>query len=80
VQLYLRNVVSSVARPVEELKDFQRIHLAAGESREVSFLVGREQLELLDEGMRRTVEPGRYQLVVGASSRDLRLRGELLVR
>jgi beta-glucosidase len=80
VQLYLRNVVSSVARPVEELKDFQRIHLAAGESREVSFLVGRDQLELLDEGMRRTVEPGRYQLVVGASSRDLRLRGELLVR
>ncbi len=79
VQLYLREPVSAVARPVIELKGFQRIHLTPGESKEVSFLVSREILEALDKDLHRVVEPGNYQLMIGASSRDLRLKGILQV-
>ena len=79
VQLYLREPVSAVARPVIELKGFQRIHLAPGESKEVSFLVSREILAALDKDLRQVVEPGNYQLMIGASSRDLRLKGILKV-
>ena len=80
VQLYLRDIVASVARPVAALEGFRRIHLAAGATGEVVFAVGPEQLSLLDASMQRVVEPGRYRLVVGASYRDLRLRGELVVQ
>lgn len=79
VQLYLRDVLASVSRPVIQLAGFQRIHLAPGESREVTFTLGREQLELLDRDLRRVVEPGAFRVLVGSSSKDIRLRGELLV-
>src|SRR5690606_25930234 len=79
-QLYIRDVLASVARPVMELKGFTRIHLAAGEARDVSFTVSREHLEMLDVDLRRIVEPGAFRVMVGASSKDIRLRGELIVR
>ncbi len=80
VQFYVRDVLASVARPVMQLVDFRRIRLAAGESREVTFEVGREQLQMLDEGMKWVVEPGVFRVMVGASSKDVRLRGELVVQ
>jgi beta-glucosidase len=80
VQLYVRDVLASVARPVMELKGFQRIHLEAGEQRAVLFQLSREQLQLLDADMQWVVEPGTFRMMVGSSSKDIRLRGELEVR
>jgi beta-glucosidase len=80
VQLYVRDELASVARPVMQLAGFQRLHLAPGEEREVVFELASEQLELLDRDLRRVVEPGTFRIMVGASSADIRLRGELAVR
>ena len=80
VQLYVRDLLASVARPVMQLAGFQRIALGPGEEREVQFNVGPAQFGMLDEGLRRVVEPGRFRIMVGASSADIRLRGELVVR
>jgi beta-glucosidase len=80
VQLYLRDVLASVARPVLMLAGFQRIHLGPGEEREVGFALGPEQLRMLDADIRWVVEPGTFRVLVGGSSRDIRLRGDLVVR
>jgi len=80
VQLYLRDVLATIARPVLMLAGFERIRLMPGETREVSFTLGPEHLRLLDREMRWVVEPGVFRVSVGASSRDIRLRGELMVR
>ena len=80
VQLYLRDVLASVARPVLMLAGFERVRLLPGEEREVSFPLGPEQLRMLDRDMRWVVEPGMFRISVGASSKDIRLRGELMVR
>ncbi len=71
VQLYLRDLVSSVTRPVKELKGFERVTLAPGETRTVAFPVGPEQLRFFDRSMRRVVEPGDFELMTGTSSVDL---------
>jgi beta-glucosidase len=80
VQLYVRDVLASVARPVMQLAGFQRLHLAPGEEREVVFGLTRAQLRMLDRSLRWVVEPGTFRVMVGASSKDIRLRGELVVR
>jgi beta-glucosidase len=68
VQLYLRAEVSRATRPVMELKGFQRITLAPGEKRTVTFELGPEQLSYHGLEMKRIVEPGRFQVMVGGSS------------
>ena len=68
IQLYLRDVVSSVTRPVMELKDFKRITLAPGESKLVTFTITLDKLSFLDLNMNRTVEPGWFDIMVGTSS------------
>jgi beta-glucosidase len=80
VQLYLHDELASVARPVLQLAGFRRVRLAPGEEREVSFRVGPEQLRLLDRAGHWVVEPGAFRVLVGRSSKDLRLRGWLAVR
>ena len=80
VQLYIRDILASVARPVMELRGFTRIHLAPGEARDVAFRLGREHLRMLDGDMRWVVEPGAFRVMVGASSKDIRLRGSLAVQ
>ncbi|MEO7455193.1 MAG: glycoside hydrolase family 3 C-terminal domain-containing protein [Gemmatimonadaceae bacterium] len=80
VQLYLHDVLATVGRPVIQLQGFQRIHLAAGEVRDVVFTIGREQLQLFDRDDRWVVEPGTFRVMVGSSSKDIRLRGTLTVR
>jgi beta-glucosidase len=72
VQLYLRAEVSRVTRPVKELKGFQRLTLAAGEKRTVTFEVGPEQLSYHGLEMKRVVEPGRFQIMVGGSSANVK--------
>ncbi len=79
VQLYLRDILASVARPVLELKGFQRITLRPGESREVSFKLGFEELKLLGADLRWRVEPGEFRMMIGSSSRELWLKGTLRV-
>ena len=79
VQLYLRDVLASVARPVRELEGFARVHLEAGDSKWVSFALGPDELRMLDRDMKWVVEPGVFRVMVGASSKDIRLRGELTV-
>lgn len=71
VQLYLRDQVSSVARPVKELKGFERVTLAPGERRTVRFTLGPDAFRLFDDDMRELVEPGRFDIMTGANSRDL---------
>ena len=70
VQLYLRDAVSSVSRPVMELKDFQRITLAPGEARSVSFAVTPDKLQFYNLAMQRVVEPGEFRVMVGTSSAE----------
>jgi beta-glucosidase len=80
VQLYVRDVLATVARPVMELAGFQRVHLAAGESQTVTIPLSSSQLRMLDADMRWVVEPGQFRIMVGSSSRDIRLRGFLTVQ
>jgi beta-glucosidase len=70
VQLYLRNVVASATRPVQELKGFERIALRAGEKRRIEFLLTPEHLAFYNREMRFVVEPGTFRVTVGASSTD----------
>lgn len=78
-QLYIRDMLASVARPVMELKGFQRVHLEPGESRELYFEVGPELLTMLDKDLKEVVEPGAFRIMIGASSRDIRLTTTLNV-
>jgi len=72
VQLYLHDLVSSVTRPVQELKGFRRIHLKAGESTRVEMPLGPDELSFFDEKMKRVVEPGRFEVMVGGSSAEVK--------
>ncbi len=78
-QLYIHDPLASVARPVLELKGFARIRLAPGEAKAVSFELGPAELALLDVDLREVVEPGDFQVYVGSSSKDIRLRAVLKV-
>jgi beta-glucosidase len=62
------------------LEGFQRVHLDPGEELELRFTLSREQLQMLDRDMHWVVEPGAFRIMVGASSKDIRLRGELVVK
>ena len=61
-----------VTRPISELKGCLRTHLMAGESKTVEFAIGSGELSFSDEGMKRVVEPGRFEVMVGGSSADLK--------
>jgi beta-glucosidase len=71
VQLYIHAVVALPTRPVEELKDFQRITLNPGEKRTVTFALSPDKLESYDLNMKRTVQPGDFEILVGKSSVDV---------
>ena len=71
VQLYIRDVVSSVTRPTKELAGFERVTLEPGEKRTVTFTIGPEALSLVGHNMKRLVEPGRFEVMVGTNSVDL---------
>ncbi len=75
VQLYLRDVVSSVTTPVKQLRRFERVALKPGETKTVRFTLGPDDLALLNAHMRWVVEPGAFDVMVGSSSQDIRLKG-----
>jgi beta-glucosidase len=68
VQMYIRDEVSSVTRPVKELKGFERVHLEPGQTKTVQFVITPDKLSFLDEDKHRVVEPGRFDIMVGTSS------------
>jgi beta-glucosidase len=80
VQLYIRDLLASTVRPVMQLEGFARLRLRPGESRTVLFRLAPEHLRMLDLDGRWVVEPGRFRVMVGSSSKDIRLRGELTVK
>ena len=80
VQLYLRDEVSSVTTYVKVLRGFDRISLAPGEEQEVTFTLTPQHLGLWDKQMQFCVEPGRFRVMVGASSTDIRLEGAFEVK
>jgi len=79
VQLYVRDLVSTLARPVKELRRFERIHLRRGERKTVSFTLTPDDFAYYGPDMRRRVEPGEFEIMVGASSEDIRLRATVKV-
>ena len=79
VQLYLRDMVSDVTRPVAELFGYARVGLKAGETKRVSFTIHTDQLAFLDREMRLVVEPGETRVMIGASSADIRLSGSVIL-
>ena len=68
VQLYIHDKVASISRPVRELKGFKRIHLNAGESKDVSFDITPDLLKFYDANLKEVLEPGQFDLMIGASS------------
>jgi beta-glucosidase len=78
VQLYIRDLVSSVTRPVKELRGFQKIELQPGESKTVALDITPESLAFYDLRMNYVVEPGEFEIMVGNSSRDCDLQKVIL--
>jgi beta-glucosidase len=79
VQLYLRDVISSVTTPVEQLKRFEKVALAAGEKKTIRFTLGSDDLSLLNRQMQRVVEPSEFKVMIGRSCQDIRLTGSFEV-
>jgi beta-glucosidase len=77
-QLYLRDLVGSVTRPVKELKGFQKVHLQPGQSREVTFTVKATDLAFFTAAGTWEAEPGAFKVFVGGNSRDVKEAGFVL--
>ena len=77
VQLYIRDLVASVVRPLKELKGFEKVRLNAGESRRISFTINKETLAFYNAQLQWVVEPGVFNIMVGAASDDIRLATKL---
>jgi beta-glucosidase len=80
VQLYLHDEKASSVVPLKQLKAFKRLHLKAGETQQVSFDLKKEDLLIYDATLKPVVEKGSFKVMIGASSRDIRLEGKFLVK
>jgi beta-glucosidase len=80
VQLYIRDQLASVVRPPRELKGFERIHLAPGQTKRVAFQVGTAELCFVNAKVQWVVEPGDFEVMIGRSSSDIALKAKLTVR
>lgn len=72
VQLYIRDIVGSITRPVKELKGFEKIYLKAGESKTVSFTITPEMLKFYNYDLEYVCEPGDFDVMIGGNSRDVK--------
>ena len=77
VQLYVHDRAASVAQPPLQLRAFDKVSLKAGESKTVTFTLGFDELSIIGADMKRVVEPGEFDIMVGASSQDIKQRGVL---
>ena len=74
VQLYLRDRVASLVRPVKELKDFKKIMLQPGESKIIEFIIDKDKLSFYNQQLDWVAEPGEFEIMIGSSSVDIRLK------
>ncbi|MFW5753425.1 MAG: glycoside hydrolase family 3 N-terminal domain-containing protein [Marinilabiliaceae bacterium] len=79
VQLYLRDQLASMVQPLMQLRHFSRVPLESGEEKEVVFQITEDDLSVVNREMKRVVEPGKFTLMIGASSDDIRLKTEFSV-
>lgn len=79
VQLYIRDVYASMTRPVKELAGFKRVSLQAGEKKTIVFMVQASQMAFLDREMKWKIEKGNFEIQIGGSSEDIRLKEEITV-
>ena len=75
VQLYLRDMVGSITRPVKELKGFQKINLKPGETKELNFNITEEELKFYNSDLQYVSEPGDFKVFIGSNSRDVKENG-----
>ena len=80
VQLYVRDLISSVTTYEKNLRGFERVQLKSGETKKVSFVIRPRDLQLLDKKNEWIIEPGDFAIMIGASSEDIRLNGTLTVK
>jgi beta-glucosidase len=74
VQFYLKDEVATPVRPVKELKDFKKIFLQSGESKVITFKIDKEKLSFYNEKLQWITQPGKFDLMIGSSSDDIRLK------
>ena len=79
VQLYVRDKIASVPRPIKDLKGFQKVALQKGASKTVQFTLSSDDLKFYDQQMKYVVEPGEFEVMIGASSDDIRLHEPIKV-
>ena len=79
VQLYIRDDISSVTTPVRQLRGFQKVQLKPGETKSITFTIEPDDLSLLDRNMKWIVEPGKFTVMVGSSSANIRLKGNFQI-
>jgi beta-glucosidase len=80
VQLYINDIISSTSKPVKELKGYERVSLEPGEVKTVKLKLLPEDLSLFDRDMNFVVEPGIFRVMIGSSSKDIKLKGEFEVK
>jgi len=80
IQLYIRDIISSVTTYETQLRGFERIHLLPGEKKTVTFIIHPDDLALLDKDMKWKVEPGQFEALIGSSSTDIRLKKTFTIR
>jgi beta-glucosidase len=77
-QLYLHKAVASTVQPEKQLKCFRRVMIHKGETRHFEFVLGQEELSIIDRQMNRVTEPGEYDVMIGPSSDDIALKGKFV--
>ena len=75
VQLYIRDKVASIARPVKELKAFRKIELGPGESKEIRFIITKEELSFYNNSLKWNCDPGEFTFMIGSASDNIKLQG-----
>jgi len=80
VQLYINDIISSTSKPVKELKGYEKVSLEPGEKKTVKLKLLPEDLSLFDRDMNFVVEPGTFEVMVGSSSQDIKLKGQFEVK
>lgn len=80
VQLYIRDVVGTVSRPMKELKGFQKVFLKAGETKTISFIISVNELKFYNSELKYVAEPGEFKVFVGGNSRDVKEAGFSLLK
>lgn len=79
-QLYIRDEYASVVQPMKQLKRFERFFLKKGEKKPITFTLTKDELSIINQKLEKVVEPGTFQIMVGCSSDDIRLKDSILVR